>query len=256
MLAVLIVMIVSFGGASRSGSVRSVKRSRFLAQLAQALRWDEPREDEDKTRAGRRDKGIVRHALRRHRGASRPDFPSPPTTRRTPAPSRSSRAPRADLDEAVRRTRRARRRRARRRDDPKRAALFRDGSRLRELVELQKIGRHFPLPRAEAKLEAARAALRTFERESRRDASACAVVAAAAAAALRPQLRADDLRLARRRAQLPHDRPILDGVADGSVTLDEVRNDVCHVRQVVFCVGAHLSAWVLTHKVTSGSRSR
>ena len=46
-LTVLVVMVVSFGGASpEQAHVRSVKRSRFLAQLAQALRWDEPREDE------------------------------------------------------------------------------------------------------------------------------------------------------------------------------------------------------------------
>ena len=44
---------------------------------------------------------------------------------------------------------------------------------------------------------------------------------------------------------------ILDGVADGSVTLDEVRNDVV-VMFVSFalCIGAHLGAWCLTHSVT------
>ena len=79
-----------------------------------------------------------------------------------------------DLDEAVRCTRAARGGgELADGDDPKRAALFRDGSRLRELVELhKKIGRHFSVAKElKPKLEAARAALRTFERESRRDAS-------------------------------------------------------------------------------------
>ena len=138
--------------------------------------------------------------------------------------------------------------------DPKRAALFRDGSRLRELVELhKKIGRHFSVAKElKPKLEAARAALRTFERESRRDASHVLW------SLLRPQLPLFGLSC----ALMTFDSlvgalnyhmtaRILDGVADGSVTLDEVRNDVV-VMFVKFtlCIGAHLGAWCLTHKVT------
>ena len=138
--------------------------------------------------------------------------------------------------------------------DAKRVALFRDGTKLKELVELhrKKIPKAFGPLVSPAELKEAEDALAATEREQRRGATDVLV------SLFKPEVPLYSLALVLMAfdsytgPRTFHAMSVsLDGVHDGSLTMDDLRHSLAETYvKLVLCVFAHLTAWALTHKVT------
>ena len=173
-----------------------------------------------------------------------------------------------DLEEAARCTRLARgagtKEDEAQQDDPKRIALFRDGTKLKELIELyeKKIKKNFGELVPADTFKAAKASLAALDKEARQGAWSILWDL------LRPHLPLYSFAMllmifdSSVGAATWHGiSSLLDGVADGSMSLTQLRQ-TCYQTYAVFilCVFSHLTSWAFTHKCTgrftSSVRSR
>ena len=164
-----------------------------------------------------------------------------------------------DLEEAARCTRLARgagtQEDEAQKDDPKRIALFRDGAKLKELIELyeKKIKKNFGELVPADTFKAAKASLAALDKEARQGAVAILWDL------LRPHLPLYSFAMllmvfdSSVGAATWHGiSSLLDGVADGSMSLTQLRQ-TCYQTYAVFilCVFSHLTSWAFTNKCTS-----
>ena len=139
-------------------------------------------------------------------------------------------------------------------DDPKRTALFRDGSKLKELIELyeKKIKKNFgPIVDA-ATFKAAKASLAALDKDARQGSFDLLW------GIFKPHLPLYGFALllmifdSSVGAATWHGiSSLLDGVADGSMSLAELRAVLAQTYFVfILCIFSHLTSWAFTHKCT------
>jgi len=272
--AIAILLVISFG--KRNGNdearVREMKKKLIAAQLAEAMRWnskesheehDENHEAEQKEKRPPESSELFemlfddveeRHVTNFGISVSDPDYsgcldlfkqrlqPDLEEAARCTRISRSLVAPSAeDLSHA---------------DDPKRVALFKDGTKLKEYVTLydKKIIKHFgkDLLLPAASINDAKATLKAMERSQRQGAFTVLY------ALFKPEVPLYLVSLALM-AFDSYTGPrtfhamatALDGVADGSLSIGALQASLGQTYvKLILCVFAHLTSWALTHKVT------
>jgi ATP-binding cassette subfamily B protein len=266
---VIAVLIVSFGRrAASNDAIREKRRKLAYAQLTEALAWDQvPGSPDD---SGHKEDGedkrppetkelfdILWCDVEERHIWDVCGFPADdPIYVACVALLKARASP--DLAEASRCTRLARLRDSdpgsKPTDEATRVPLFRDGSKLKELVELhtKKIPKAFgPLVTRE-ELREAEATLAATEHDQRLGAMSLLF------ALFKPELPLYSLALALM-AFDSYTGPrtfhamatSLDGVHDGTLRIEELRASLGETyAKLVLCVFAHLTAWSLTHKVT------
>lgn len=262
------VLVVSFGRKTSSNDAIKEKRRKLAhAQLTEALAWnDDVKEQEDTETKGTEKRPPETKELFEMLWCEIEELhiydacgmPADEPAYRGCLDLLKARAS-PDLAEAVRCTRAARLQDedesvSDRTLDAKRVALFRDGTKLKELVELhrKKIPKAFGPLVSPAELKEAEDALAATEREQRRGATDVLV------SLFKPEVPLYSLALVLMAfdsytgPRTFHAMSVsLDGVHDGSLTMDDLRHSLAETYvKLVLCVFAHLTAWALTHKVT------